>query len=790
MDTIRVGGGVIVYGILLCFLATGSSEGRRGAAEILLAEKAVGNWVSQDIDGDTIEAHRVPSPAPAPASESLSYAPAPSVSVPAPSPTPKLQPPVKAQKPPVPVTTRRPPPRPLVSPPPPPKNQDKKADDQKTKVIIIAGAVGGILFLFLMLLLCCLKSRKKRVGPKVGLRDERPLLNLSNDFSAGSSQKSHSIGNSSIKEFGAIGGKNPAFLSNLSVVSDNPNSSVAEALSIEANAGESGNLNSPTSLPPLKPPPGRAVPPPPGPPPPPPPAPAKAAPRPPAPPPRGARPPPAPPKLKANQPSPLGHHRRARSASSDGGDQNDDSEAPKTKLKPFFWDKVNANPDQSMVWHEISAGSFQFNEEMIESLFGYTNVDKNKVERKKEPTSFEALPQFVQIIDAKKAQNLSILLRALNVTTEEVCDALREGNELPTELLQTLLKMAPTTDEELKLRLYNGNLALLGPAERFLKVLVEVPFAFKRLQALLFMKTLQEEASQIKESFETLEVASTKLRNSRLFLKLLEAVLKTGNRMNVGTFRGGAQAFKLDTLLKLADVRGTDGKTTLLHFVVQEIIRSEGVRAARTLKESQSISSTKSDDLSEDTSLETAEHYRTLGLQVVSGLSNELMEVKKAAIIDADGLTSTMSRLGHSLLKTRDFLHSELKSTDEDSEFHRTLSAFVEHAEVDITQLLEEEKRIMALVKSTADYFHGKAGKDEGLRLFVIVRDFLIILEKVCREVRVSKPLSIPRKEAPTVTDSPKAHQAQLPDMRQRLFPAIADRRMDNSDSDDDSMSP
>lgn len=60
-------------------------------------------------------------------------------------------------------------------------------------------------------------------------------------------------------------------------------------------------------------------------------------------------------------------------------------------------------------------------------------------------------------------------------------------------------------------------------------------------------------------------------------MKLLEAVLKTGNRMNVGTIRGGAEAFKLDALLKLADVKGTDGKTTLLHFVVQEMVRSEGI---------------------------------------------------------------------------------------------------------------------------------------------------------------------------------------------------------------------
>ncbi|GFZ06567.1 formin homology5 [Actinidia rufa] len=247
----------------------------------------------------------------------------------------------------------------------------------------------------------------------------------------------------------------------------------------------------------------------------------------------------------------------------------------------------------------------------------------------------------------------------------------------------------------------------------------------------------------------TPQASCTELRKSRLFLKLLEAVLKTGNRMNDGTFRGGALAFKLDTLLKLADVKGTDGKTTLLHFVVQEIIRSEGVRAARVARESQSMSSIRSDDL-----LEEMIHYRSLGLQMVSGLSNELENVKKAAILDADNLTGAAAKLGHQL-----------------------------NAEVDIMSILDEEKRIMALVKSTADYFHGNAGKDEGLRLFIIVRDFLIILDKACKDVKDAprKPNKTPSKDVPTA--KPPSEPRQSPDPRQRLFPAIQERRMDDSTS-------
>ncbi|KAK4420721.1 Formin-like protein 5 [Sesamum alatum] len=579
---------------------------------------------------------------------------------------------------------------------------------------------------------------------------------------------------------------------------------------------------------PLAPPPGRAPlsPPPPGAPPPPPPPRGKAGPGPPPPPgpprPPGAPRPPGPPGPPGSGPPRPPGMRGARSNSAEEYSSN------KAKLKPFFWDKVLANPDNSMVWHEIKSGSFQFNEEMIESLFGYTAGGKSKSGVGKSPAK-EAQPQFVQIIDSKKSQNLSILLKALNVTTEEVCEALEEGNELPAELIRTLIKMAPTAEEELKLRLYSGEFSQLGPAERFLKVLVEIPFAFKRLESLLFMCTLQEEAANLKDSFVVLEAACTELKKSRLFLKLLEAVLKTGNRMNDGTFRGGAQAFKLDTLLKLSDVKGIDGKTTLLHFVVQEIIRSEGIRAARSLKEMRSMSSFKSEDLMEDVAQDSDENLRSLGLQVVSGLPNELENVRKAALVDADTVTGTVAKLGFSLTKAEEFLKSDMMDIAEDNGFRQTLDCFLQTASSDVKWLLSEEKRITGLMKSTADYFHGNAGKDEGLRLFTIVRDFLIILEKVCKEVKnippkpsrgaSSKELSPspskdskdsgkpapasgpaptpkdskdPRKPAPAsgsarpATDKKDPQKPTPADHRQRLFPAIKDRRHDSSSSDED----
>jgi len=245
--------------------------------------------------------------------------------------------------------------------------------------------------------------------------------------------------------------------------------------------------------------------------------------------------------------------------------------------------------------------------------------------------------------------------------------------------------------------------------------------------------------------------------------------------MNDGTYRGDAQAFRLDTLLKLSDVKGTDGKTTLLHFVFQEIIRTEGMKAVHALKEHCDLSGTKSGDYVDDSCSDTVtEDYRTLGLQVVSSISSELEHVKKAAVIDAEGLTATVSKLSQSMSKIKDFLKNDMQSSGEQVGFCEAISRFVQNSDDEVKSLVEEERRISELVRNTADYFHGNAGKEEGLRLFTIVRDFLVMLDKICAELKrtFAKPRD-PTKESLTPSQN---HQQSMKKIRKQLFPAIADR--------------
>lgn len=86
---------------------------------------------------------------------------------------------------------------------------------------------------------------------------------------------------------------------------------------------------------------------------------------------------------------------------------------------------------------------------------------------------------------------------------------LEAGNTdgLGTELLETLLRMAPTKEEEIKLKEYKEDSPFkLGPAERFLKSVLDIPFAFKKVDAMLYVANFDSEVKYLKKSFETLEV--------------------------------------------------------------------------------------------------------------------------------------------------------------------------------------------------------------------------------------------------------------------------------------------
>ncbi|KAL1550927.1 formin-like protein 4 [Salvia divinorum] len=471
------------------------------------------------------------------------------------------------------------------------------------------------------------------------------------------------------------------------------------------------------------------------------------APAPPPPPPipanKGPSPPPPPPSSSMKPPPP---NKRSSSAG--------ESSSEKVKLKPLHWDKVNPNVEHSMVWDKIDKGSFKFDGDLMEALFGSVAVNRRSprggdMNQPPSPLSNKpGPPSQIFLLDTRRSQNTAIVLKSLALSRKEIIYALNEGRGLSSDTIEKLAAIAPTSDEASQIIAFEGDPTRLADAESFLyHLLKSVPTAFSRFSAMLFRSNYDSEVLNIKASLSALESACKELRTRGLFLKLLEAVLKAGNRLNAGTSRGNAQAFNLTALRKLSDVKSSDGNTTLLQFVVQEVVRAEGKRCVLNRNRSLSGGSSSSSNDHAVSKDDRERDYMMLGLPVIGGLSAEFSNVKKAAALDHDALAKSIDALAAQVSETRSALQQ--CGGGGDGGFAREISGFLNTAELEMRVVREEEARAMELVKKTTDYYQAGSSRDKGanpFQLFVIVKDFLGMVDQVCIEIarNVQKRRSAP----------------------------------------------
>ncbi|KAK4763692.1 hypothetical protein SAY87_013130 [Trapa incisa] len=457
-------------------------------------------------------------------------------------------------------------------------------------------------------------------------------------------------------------------------------------------------------------------------------------------------PPPSPPRASGpTKPPPPPPVRPGKAVRRDGkGGESSAVDGP--KMRPLHWEKVEVNGDHSMVWDKMESGSFRVDGDLMEALFGSVATNRKPPQEFGNPSkpASNSKPETssgkIFILEPRKSQNIAIILKSLGVSQREIIEALIEGHGLSAETLEKLDRITLTTDEQSKISRFQGDPSKLADAESFLyKILRAFPSAFSYFSAMQFKLNYDLEIDYLSKSLETLKLACEELRGRGVFVKLLEAILKAGNRMNAGTARGNATAFNLSSLRKLSDVKSTDGKTTLLHFVVEQVIRSEGKRCflnrnqrmGRTFSRQSSSSSFAASLNSE----EREKEYMMLGLPVVGCLSVEFSNVKKAAGIEYSTFTASMSGLRNRLSGIRKLVFD---GANDGARFQREMKEFLQVAEEEIDTVQKAHAHVMELVKKTTEYYQAGRAKDNGadpLQIFVIVKDFLSMVDQVSEEI-------------------------------------------------------
>ena len=197
------------------------------------------------------------------------------------------------------------------------------------------------------------------------------------------------------------------------------------------------------------------------------------------------------------------------------------------------------------------------------------------------------------LLDFKRANNLNISLAQFRrfatsaaSTPEErfarVYAALYrlDSEALPKELVEKLALLVPQPDELALLRDFAGDPATLMECDRFFRSLLGLPRFAAKVATLQAVQGTLATAGAVCANARALADACNAVTGSKRLTVLLQLVLEVGNTLNAGTARLEAAAISLDSLLKLAALKGVDKKTSLVDLVATLAHRRDAAAAA------------------------------------------------------------------------------------------------------------------------------------------------------------------------------------------------------------------
>lgn len=115
----------------------------------------------------------------------------------------------------------------------------------------------------------------------------------------------------------------------------------------------------------------------------------------------------------------------------------------------------------------------------------------------------------------------------------------------------------------------------LETADQIVQIFKKIKCSQLRLQVMAFSHSYKEDCTMIIKSAKKLLNVIKFFTQSKNFKRWLEYILAYGNYMNGISARGGAYAFKLDTLNKIIETKSNDGSKTLLQYIIEAMGNNE-----------------------------------------------------------------------------------------------------------------------------------------------------------------------------------------------------------------------
>ncbi|XP_020027371.2 formin-like protein 1 isoform X3 [Castor canadensis] len=337
-------------------------------------------------------------------------------------------------------------------------------------------------------------------------------------------------------------------------------------------------------------------------------------------------------------------------------------------------------------------------------------------------------PSKATLIEANRAKNLAITLRKGNLGADRICQAIEmyDLQTLGLDFLELLTRFLPTEYERSLIARFEREerpMEELSEEDRFMLRFSRIPRLPERMTTLTFLGNFPDTTQLLMPQLNAIIAASMSIKSSDKLRQILEIVLAFGNYMN-SSKRGAAYGFRLQSLDALLEMKSTDRKQTLLHYLVKVI----------------------------------AEKYPQL-----TGFHTDLHFLDKAGSVSLDSVLGDVRSLQRGLeLTQREFVRQDdcmvLK------EFLRTNSPIMD-------KLLADSKTAQEAYESVVEYFGENPKTTSPSMFFSLFSRFTKAYKKAEQEVEQWKKEAAAQEagadilgkgESPTPKSPPKARRQQM----------------------------
>lgn len=366
---------------------------------------------------------------------------------------------------------------------------------------------------------------------------------------------------------------------------------------------------------------------------------------------------------------------------------------PEVQLRRTNWSKITAQElSEDCFWVKAKEDRFE-NDEILAKLTLTFSTARAKSKAKKQQEDGEEKNQpkkkvkELRVLDSKNAQNLSIFLGSFRMPYEEIKNVILEVNEalLTESMVQNLLKLMPEPDKLKMIAELKEEYSELAEPEQFGVVISSVPCLRPRLSAILFKLQFNEQVENIKPEIVSVTAACEEVRKSESFASLLSVILMMGNFLNSGSMNAGAFGFNISFLCKLRDIKSSDQKLTMLHFVADACEQ----QYPEVLK-----------------------------------FPDELIHVEKASQVSAENLRKNLDQMKKQISDVERDIEKFPSPTDEKDKFVEKMTSFVKDTQEQYEKLRMMHSNMENLYKELGQYFLFDSNKVAIEEFFTDLRNF------------------------------------------------------------------